>query len=136
MKDFKLEWLDSDSKKTKRCTYQEFYDALAAFLNTKYYMSKIDKEQYSILDRFEYFSIHESGLENKMLPEYRWIYAWPTVGGSEAFYFHIELYTPSAHKSDCIPLFLAKAFCEDIDEVLIINSAINEFILKNAYGSY
>ncbi len=131
MNDFKLEWLE-----TKRCTYQQFEDALAAYMKTRMYKSKVDNEEYSAFDRLDYLSIHERGKENEMLPEYRWIYTWATEGGSEGYYFHIELFTPSKGIGDVVPLFLAKAFCESIQEVLFINSVITEFILTHAYGSY
>ncbi len=115
------------------CTYDEFYEALKAYLQTLPYPDNDPQySECSLYDTLDYMLIDDRDKANDQIPSFRWLYCWPTRGGSEGFYFHIEAcgddgksLTPKP-----APLMLAKTLYENTGIALTINTAINRFIIE------
>ncbi len=111
------------------CTYDEFYEALKAHLKSIPY--KHWGEDCTLYDTLDYMLIHERDKANQEIPDFRWIYCWPTRGGCEGFYFHIEVCKQTGNPIPSpAPIMLAKTLSENVELALLINTEINRFIIE------
>ena len=111
----------------KTCTYAQLKEAVENHLKNIPYTDCMG-DQYTLYDMLDY--IHTSvyyDQADQNIPRFRWIYCWPTEGGSEGHYFHVECTTP---KNETEPLLLAKTLSGDPELALLINTEINRFILN------
>lgn len=80
------------------------------------------KEQ-NVWDMLDYFSISTENRDgDEPFPEHRWISVFVVKGGSEGYYFHIEV----IHEGKRYLIYLGKTLSENIEEALQINNVLVE----------
>lgn len=108
----------------KMITYEEFTAALISHLKS----AQMDDET-KVYDWLDYVSPEKSEYDRRKqqprIPEFNLLYAFCVPGGSEGYYYHIEVVATDFTRKNIV---IAKTLCTNKKTVGCIMNAINEFI--------
>ena len=108
----------------KMVTYREFTDALIDHLKSV----QMDDETY-VHDWLDYVSPDKTEYDRRKqqprIPEFNLLYAFCVPGGSEGYYFHIEVVVSDLSRKNIV---IGKTLSTNKKTVMCIMNAINEFI--------